>query len=242
MSSTLFYDDPFELGLPPQPIDFVPQKPITIGNDVWIGAGVTIMGGVTIGDGAIVALGAVVTKDVAPYTIVGGIPAKPIRPRFDAALVAALTEFAWWRYDLGAARKAGLAIDWNAPERALDQLRTAEAAGQLKTFDPEKIVRSNPDRPGPADHAVFVAQPNIGRSGISRRPPSPPARADEGAGNRFVIHKHHATADHYDLRLEHRRRAEELGGAQGPLAQSGRQALRRRDRGPSARLHRLRGR
>ncbi len=69
-----------------KPMIFQPvsEAPITIENDVWIGAKVTVIGGVTIGNGAIVAAGAVVTKDVKPYSIVGGVPAKLIRYRFDA--------------------------------------------------------------------------------------------------------------------------------------------------------------
>ena len=62
----------------------VSEAPITIENDVWIGAKVTVIGGVTIGNGAIVAAGSVVTKDVKPYSIVGGVPAKLIKYRFDA--------------------------------------------------------------------------------------------------------------------------------------------------------------
>ena len=61
----------------------VTEAPITIENDVWIGAKVTVLGGVTIGNGSIVAAGSVVTKDVKPYSIVGGVPAKMIRYRFD---------------------------------------------------------------------------------------------------------------------------------------------------------------
>lgn len=69
---------------------------VTIGHDVWIGHGVTITAGVTIGDGAVVGAGAVVTKDVDPYTIVGGVPAKPIRRRFSQAQGDALQDIAWW--------------------------------------------------------------------------------------------------------------------------------------------------
>jgi len=69
---------------------------IIIGNDVWIGYEAVIMAGVTIGDGAIIGTRAVVTKDVPPYTIVGGIPAKPIRKRFSGEVISALLELRWW--------------------------------------------------------------------------------------------------------------------------------------------------
>lgn len=69
---------------------------ITIGNDVWIGYEAVILAGVTIGDGAIVGARAVVTKDVPPYTIVGGVPARPIRKRFDQAAIEALLDLRWW--------------------------------------------------------------------------------------------------------------------------------------------------
>ena len=69
---------------------------IVIGNDVWIGYEAVIMSGVHIGDGAIIGTRAVVTKDVPPYTIVGGVPAKEIRKRFDGATVARLMEIQWW--------------------------------------------------------------------------------------------------------------------------------------------------
>ena len=69
---------------------------IIIGNDVWIGYEAVILAGVTIGDGAIIGTRALVTKDVPPYTIVGGIPAKPIRKRFSAETISSLIEMRWW--------------------------------------------------------------------------------------------------------------------------------------------------
>lgn len=71
-----------------------------IGNDVWIGADVKIMDGVTIGDGAIIAAGAVVTKDVAPYTVVGGVPAREIKKRFTDSQIESLESFKWWNYPI----------------------------------------------------------------------------------------------------------------------------------------------
>ena len=69
---------------------------IVIGNDVWIGYDAVIMAGVTIGDGAIIGTRAVVTKDVEPYSIVGGVPAKEIRKRFSPEVIAKLMELKWW--------------------------------------------------------------------------------------------------------------------------------------------------
>lgn len=74
-------------------------RSVIIGNDVWIGDNVTIKGGITIGDGAIIAMGSVVTKDVQPYSIVGGLPAKIIRFRFDEEQIEKLLQFRWWDKD-----------------------------------------------------------------------------------------------------------------------------------------------
>jgi acetyltransferase-like isoleucine patch superfamily enzyme len=75
--------------------------PIKIGNDVWIGARAIIMDGITIADGAIVAAGSVVTRDVPAYAIVGGVPAKVLRYRFDEVEIKYLMEFKWWDMDIG---------------------------------------------------------------------------------------------------------------------------------------------
>ena len=66
---------------------------------MWIGYEAVILSGVTIGDGAIIGTRAVVTKDVPPYTIVGGVPAKPIRKRFDDETIKKLEEVRWWNWD-----------------------------------------------------------------------------------------------------------------------------------------------
>lgn len=69
---------------------------IVVGNDVWIGYEAVILAGVTIGDGAIIGTRALVTKDVPPYTVVGGVPARPIKKRFSDETVSELLEIKWW--------------------------------------------------------------------------------------------------------------------------------------------------
>ena len=83
---------------------------IVIGNDVWIGYDGIIMAGVTIGDGAIIGTRAVVTKDVEPYSIVGGVPAKEIRKRFSTDIIARLQELQWWNWDADIIRNSIKAI------------------------------------------------------------------------------------------------------------------------------------
>ena len=83
---------------------------IVIGNDVWIGYQAVILAGVTVGDGAIIGSRAVVTRDVPPYTIVGGVPAKPIRKRFDEETIARLQALRWWDWDQETIRRAIPAI------------------------------------------------------------------------------------------------------------------------------------
>lgn len=99
----------------------------TIGNDVWIGANVLIRRGVTIGDGAIVAAGAFVNKDVAPYTIVGGLPAKVIGQRFPDDIVEQLLELKWWEFDVS--DLSGVAFD--DIRQAIEQITERERAGRI---------------------------------------------------------------------------------------------------------------
>jgi chloramphenicol O-acetyltransferase type B len=73
-----------------------PSGDTVIGNDVWIGSEAIIMPGVTVGDGAVIGTRALVTRDVEPYAIVGGNPAKPIRKRFEEGCIAMLLELRWW--------------------------------------------------------------------------------------------------------------------------------------------------
>ena len=89
---------------------------IVIGNDVWIGYEAVILSGVTIGDGAVIGCRAVVTKNVPPYTIVGGVPAKPIRKRFDEETIKELQKIKWW--------------DW--PEEKITEKIQAIQAGDLE--------------------------------------------------------------------------------------------------------------
>ena len=72
------------------------ENKITIGNDVWIGHGVIVVGNVTIGNGAIVAAGSVVTKNVAPYAVVAGVPAKEVKKRFSEAIIQEIEALHWW--------------------------------------------------------------------------------------------------------------------------------------------------
>lgn len=79
--------------------DWRREKRVTLGHDVWVGHGAVIMGGVSIGTGAVIGSNAVVTRDVAPYTIVTGVPGRPLRPRFPAPVVEALMRLAWWDWE-----------------------------------------------------------------------------------------------------------------------------------------------
>lgn len=79
---------------------------VTIGHDVWIGHGAIVLAGRSIGTGAVIAGGAVVTKDVAPYTIVAGNPARPVRPRFPEAIAERLQSLAWWDWEHARLRAA----------------------------------------------------------------------------------------------------------------------------------------
>ncbi len=97
-TSPLFYKtkNTFHMTVIEQDSQFEDYKPIVIGNDVWIGARVIVMDGVKIGDGAVIAAGAVVTKDVPPYAVVGGIPAKIIKYRCSIEKIIKYRESEWW--------------------------------------------------------------------------------------------------------------------------------------------------
>ena len=103
-------------------LTFENSKPIHIGNDVWIGNDVTILDGIKIYDGAIIGTGAVVTKDVPPYAIVGGVPAKIIRYRFDEKTIGRLLKVQWWNRDIELIKK----LPFNDIEKCLSILEASE--------------------------------------------------------------------------------------------------------------------
>lgn len=96
---------------------------VTVGHDVWIGHGATLLPGVTVGDGAVIGAGAVVSRDVAPYTIVGGVPARLIRERFTPVLAERFARLAWW--------------DWSHDElfAALADFRSLDPAAFLDRYE-----------------------------------------------------------------------------------------------------------
>ena len=96
----IFYSTRKQVGTTFSDRDYFPELGhVTLGNDVWIGANVIILTGATIRDGAIIGAGSVVTKDIPPYTIYGGIPAKFIRNRFEKDIISFLLNFEWWGKD-----------------------------------------------------------------------------------------------------------------------------------------------
>lgn len=104
-----------------------------IGHDVWIGAGAFLRRGIEVGHGAVIGAGAVVTRDVAPYAIVTGVPAHPLRRRFDDATVARLLAFGWWDYDLAPHRDA---LDFTRVNETLDRLEALQRRDRLQPLAP----------------------------------------------------------------------------------------------------------
>lgn len=113
---------------------FQAGTPVKIGNDVWIGSGAFIKNGVSIGDGAIVSAGSVVVKDVPPYAIVGGVPAKVIKYRFDKEIIDSLLGLSWWNFNI-----LGIAdIDFSKINEAIDKLYSHKRNGTLEELNPPR--------------------------------------------------------------------------------------------------------
>lgn len=113
--------------------EFQPYNHTFIGNDVWIGTNVFIKDGVTIGDGAIIGANSAVTKNVEPYAIVGGAPAKLIRYRFKPEIIEKLQKLKWWEYDIS---EFG-SVDFDDIEKAIEQLE--QKLPGLKKYEPEVV-------------------------------------------------------------------------------------------------------
>lgn len=120
-------------------IELKEKDTVKIGNDVWIGTGSQILLGVTIGDGAIIGAGSVVTKDVPPYSVVGGIPAKVIKKRFPDEIITRLLQLKWWEY--GADIMEGL--DITEPLNCIDDLERRVEQGFPKYLCNKLIFYKN---------------------------------------------------------------------------------------------------
>jgi phosphonate metabolism protein (transferase hexapeptide repeat family) len=105
---------------------------VVIGNDVWIGHGAIVLPGRAIGDGAVIAAGAIVTKDVAPYTIVAGNPARVVRPRFSSRVAARMERLAWWHWSHDRLRMALPDFRRLSAEEFLERYETAENSPEVE--------------------------------------------------------------------------------------------------------------
>lgn len=138
-------------------------QPVTIGHNVWIGDSVTILAGVTVGDGAVLAAGAVVNRDVAPFSIVGGIPARRIGARFSDDVAARLAEIAWWEWPEEKIREHKLFFEADLSELSapdvdalLHEPAASRASRRCRAEHPQPGARSGRprgavDRPGIGD-------------------------------------------------------------------------------------------
>lgn len=112
------------------------KRRVNIGNDVWIGADVVLKADINIGDGAIIASNSVVTKDVEPYSIVGGAPAKVIKPRFDEKVIMKLLDLQWWRFHYQDLK----GLMFNQPEAFVQNLEEKIAQQSIAVYEPKKII------------------------------------------------------------------------------------------------------
>jgi acetyltransferase-like isoleucine patch superfamily enzyme len=114
-----------------------------VGHDVWLGAGCFVKRGVRIGNGAVVAAHAVVTRDVEPYAIVAGTPAKPLRKRFSDRVIDRMERVAWWQYDLAPFKDT---FDWRDAGAALDAIERLVDARRVTPFRPDawELLRQIP--------------------------------------------------------------------------------------------------
>ena len=127
-----FNADNFVLAAHPDKFENLP----VIENEVWIGTNVLLAPNITIGNGSIIGAGSVVTKDVAPYTIVAGNPAKVIRQRFDDGLVKQLLDSKWWEYDPRILKLC----DYQNPEKFVNEFIEWRDKNDISPYKPEKIT------------------------------------------------------------------------------------------------------
>lgn len=140
---------------------------VTIGNDVWIGTNAMIRRGVHIGDGAVIGAGAYVNRDVEPYSVVAGVPARVIRMRFDDATIEALMALRWWEFHANDM----IGVPFESPQDAIPMIEDMEAAGTLSrwpvTFRTARLTRQGytrirgiPKKPKPDTEEPQVADPS----------------------------------------------------------------------------------
>jgi acetyltransferase-like isoleucine patch superfamily enzyme len=141
-NGSMFGDDEKFVSLAGQKRFTQPKGRVQIGHDVWLGEGVHISRGVNIGHGAVVAARSVVTADIAPYAIVAGVPAKPLRFRFTKEIIDSLLRLKWWDYDLAPVARR---IDYSNIHKAIETLENAIDTHKIHKLDTrlQTLTRKN---------------------------------------------------------------------------------------------------